>query len=108
MITTIILQIVPSEMSQVGATTKPCWPGGFVVSSEIFQIIDEDKWGVQPFCSAWGNNTVFGDKSGMLSYGEYQSGTGAQTDPMIFTGGSHLSCREVEYKNLENILEIFN
>ena len=84
------------------------WLACLFVSSQISQIIDEDEWGVQPFCSAWGNNTVFGDKSGMLSYGEYQSGTGAQTDPMIFKGGSHLSCREVKYKYLENILEILN
>ena len=31
----------------------------------------------------------------MLSYGEYSQGTGLEGDPMVFTGGSEVSCREV-------------
>jgi len=58
----------------------------------VSQIIDESEWGVQPYCSAWGNNTVYGDKTGMLSFGQYQSGSGTDSDPMIFLGGSHQSC----------------
>ena len=33
--------------------------------------------------------------AGMLSYGEYSQGTGLEGDPMVFTGGSEVSCREV-------------
>jgi len=58
----------------------------------VSQMLDSSMWGVQPYCSAWGNNTLHGDKTGMLSYGEYQSGTGALTDPMLFLGGSDASC----------------
>ena len=53
-------------------------------------------WGVSPYCLAWGNNTIHGDKeTGMLSYGKYESGTGLLNDPMIFSGGSDASCRMV-------------
>ena len=75
-----------------------------VKHSDCFKITDESKWGVQPFCSAWGNDTVHGDRNGKLSYGEYQSGTGTTTDPMIFMGGSDVSCSKV-ILNIPGILE---
>ena len=32
---------------------------------------------------------------GMLSYGEYDHGTGVDGEPMVFLGGSDVSCRHV-------------
>ena len=31
----------------------------------------------------------------MLSYGDYVRGTGLREDPMLFTGGSEVSCKQV-------------
>merc|ERR1712032_859505 len=45
-------------------------------------------------CSAWGNSTLHGDKNGMLSYGDYVRGSGLSNDPMLFTGGSEVSCKQ--------------
>jgi len=61
---------------------------------QITKIIDNQHWGVTPYCSAWGNSTLHGDKNGMLSYGDYVRGSGLSDDPMLFMGGSEVSCKQ--------------
>jgi hypothetical protein len=56
------------------------------------KIIDSSYWGVHPYCSAWGNSTVFGDETGKLAFGSFQSGSGVDGEPMVFTGGSESNC----------------
>jgi len=56
------------------------------------KVIDSSYWGVHPYCSAWGNSSVFGDKNSKLSFGTFQSGTGVESDPMVFSGGSERNC----------------
>ena len=56
------------------------------------KITDSSYWGVHPYCTAWGNSTVFGDKTGKLSFGVFQSGSGMGGEPMVFTGGSDENC----------------
>jgi len=56
------------------------------------KITDSSYWGVHPYCTAWGNSTVFGDKTGKLSFGVFQSGSGVRGEPMVFSGGSDENC----------------
>jgi len=69
------------------------------------KIVDTSFWGVQPFCVAWGNNTVFGGANGKLLYGNYESGSGSEDDPMMFTGGSSANCGKS--RSAELIYECF-
>jgi len=56
------------------------------------KVTDSNLWGVQPYCFAWGNSTVFGDTNGKLSFGTYMTGTGIGDDPMMFIDGSKENC----------------
>jgi len=63
-------------------------------SISLTKIKDDSNWGVSPYCLAWGNDTINGDEfTGMLSYGEYDHGTGVDGEPMVFLGGSDVSCK---------------
>jgi len=69
------------------------------------KVIDSAYWGVQPYCSAWGNNTAFGDENAKLSFGTFQSGTGVGSDPMVFSGGSKKNCGVA--RNAELVYECY-
>ena len=38
----------------------------------------------------------------MLSYGDYVRGSGLSDDPMLFTGGSEVSCKQVSTSHSDN------
>ena len=39
----------------------------------------------------------------MLSYGDYAGGSGLSDDPMLFRGGSDVSCKQVGKEDFEHI-----
>jgi len=58
-------------------------------SSIASQVVDDNLWGVHPYCEAWG---VKSNSQKKVSFGTFLSGSGSTDDPMLFTSGSSESC----------------